>query len=118
MTTSIKLGLAAAILGILVAAVALSIAPRHADAAPAKNLEVLPKGMDKKEVKKIMKVWTKSLGVECDYCHDMDDMTADSKHKDVARKMYKMQTYINAKYMKAYKTEVTCMTCHQGAEKP
>ena len=105
-----KLGLAAAFLGLFVATAAL--------AQPAKNLQVLPKDMDRREVKKIMKPWTKALGVQCRHCHDMDDMAADSKEKKIARKMYEMQQYINTKYMKKYEVEVTCKTCHQGAEQP
>ena len=116
MTHRILIGLTAA--GLLALVLALSIGPRFASAKPAQNLEVLPKDLDKKEVKKIMKTWAKALGVECDYCHDPDDMAKETEKKDEARKMYKMMQYINTKHMKGYDDKVTCKTCHQGNDHP
>jgi hypothetical protein len=105
----------AGLVGLLLA---FAVGPRFATAKPAKNLKVLPADLDKKQVKKIMKQWAKALGVECDYCHDPDDMAKETKKKEVARKMYKMMQYINSRHMKEYDDKVTCKTCHQGREEP
>lgn len=116
MRTKIALGITLA--GLLAALTALIVAPRYARAEPAKDLRVLPKDMDKKEVKKIMKTWAKALGVECEHCHDMDDLTKDTKHKTAARSMVKMVNTINAKYFAKSKEKVSCVTCHNGKAEP
>ena len=92
--------------------------PAEAEAASGtENLKVLPKKMSKKEVKTVMKDISKSLGVQCDFCHDTDDFSKDTKHKEVARNMMRMTTELNKKYFKG-KSRVTCMTCHQGNKEP
>lgn len=94
-------------------------APRPLSAAPGKNLKVYPAGTDTAEIKKDMKLVSKALGVQCDFCHDLDDFSKDVEHKDVARGMMKMTASINAKLKKdGFKGEVKCITCHAGAEKP
>ena len=66
-----------------------------------------------------MKLVSKALGVQCDFCHDLDDFSKDVEHKEVARGMMKMTASINAKLKKdGFKGEVKCITCHAGAEKP
>ena len=96
------------------------VAPRTLSAAPGKNLKVYPAGTDTAEIKKDMKLISKALGVQCDFCHDLDDFSKDGiKHKDIARGMMKMTASINGKLKKdGFKTEVTCVTCHAGAEHP
>ena len=67
---------------LLVAALAFADGP--------KNLQVLSKNTPKEQVKQIMKQQSKDLGVECDFCHDVPDMAADTnKMKNVARQMMK-----------------------------
>ena len=88
-----------------------------AAAAPPKNLQVFPKNTPKKELKKAMKVIAKSLGVRCDHCHDLDDMSKDTDKKKIARSMMHMVAEINKKHFKG-KKRVVCMTCHNGAVKP
>jgi hypothetical protein len=100
---------------LLVAAATLSL---PALATPGENLKVLPAGMDKKEIKPIMKQWAKALGVECDHCHSDDGAAIDTEKKEIARKMYKMVPATNAKYCKKGDAKVTCMTCHQGDVEP
>ena len=85
---------------------------------PALHLEVLPKGLSKPEVKKIMKQWTRALGVECEFCHDLDDMAKDTKNKKIARQMVRMSTDINEKQLATVKNKVSCMTCHRGKKAP
>lgn len=83
------------------------------------NLKVLPKKTTKKELKKIMKGVSKALGVQCDHCHDMSDMSADSPTKTKARSMFKMVKTINRGMKKdGFSKEVSCMTCHNGNAKP
>ena len=96
------------------------VAPRPLAAAPGKNLKVYPAGTDTAEIKKDMKLVSKALGVQCDFCHDLDDFSKDGiDKKDVARGMMKMVGSINTKLKKdGFKAQVSCMTCHAGAEKP
>jgi hypothetical protein len=95
-----------------------------ADPAPFKNLQVLPKTTTKEQIKVIMKGQAKALGVECDFCHDVPDMAADTlEHKKIARQMMRMTDDINAKWVKplgkdAEKHPVTCTTCHAGKPEP
>ena len=56
-------------------------------------------------------------GVECDYCHDLDDMAKDTDRKHAARRMMKMVGEINKKHFKG-KPRVRCVTCHNGNKKP
>ena len=96
------------------------VAPRPLAAAPGKNLKVYPAGTDTAEIKKDMKLISKALGVQCDFCHDMDAFDKDDiDKKNIARGMMKMVGSINGKLKKdGFKAEVKCMTCHAGAEKP
>ena len=89
-----------------------------AQATPGENLKVLPAGMDKKDIKPIMKSWSKALGVECDHSHSDDGAAIDTEKKEIARKMYKMVEATNAKYFKQGKAKLTCNTCHQGSAEP
>jgi hypothetical protein len=88
-----------------------------ADAADPKNLKVYPAGTSKKVIKKDMKAISKALGVQCDHCHDMDDMAKDSPKKEEARRMMRMVQSLNSKELKKY-DKVSCNTCHRGQTKP
>jgi hypothetical protein len=92
--------------------------PSAAAADTAKNLQVLPKNMDKKEIKKSMKAIADALGVQCDHCHDTKDMAKDTEKKKVARAMMRMVAEINGKHLKTAKTKVSCATCHRGKATP
>ena len=55
---------------------------------------------------------------QCDFCHNLDDMSADTKkEKKRAREMLEMVATINKKFMGG-KEEVSCVTCHRGKPKP
>ena len=101
--------------------------------APPKNLKVLPKNLSVDDVKKIMKTFTKSLGVKCDFCHvgvpqegkpfPKFDFAADDKpEKNIARKMIAMVDSININYISQMGEpdfeQITCVTCHMGNVKP
>jgi len=90
----------------------------RADAAPAKNLKVLKKGMDKKKVKAIMKRWTKALGVDCEYCHGDAEKSKDTRRKRKTRQMVRMTNRINRTHLRKYKKRISCRTCHRGKRKP
>ena len=110
---------AAALIGAVLLGAVLVTRPSAVSAGPGKNLKVYPKDTDTAVIKKDMKVMAKALGVQCDFCHDLDAMDADSEHKDTARTMMRMTTAANAKLKKdGFKAEVTCWTCHRGEEEP
>lgn len=99
-----------------------------------KNLQVLPKNLNGLQVRQIMVVWARSLGVHCDTCHAADphklnrfghpelDFPSDAKQdKRTARLMYKMVKQINGNYISMVTGQngkpappVTCGTCHRG----
>lgn len=115
MHTKILYGAIAAGLAAMIYAFTVNMAV--AQAADAKNLKVLPKNMSKKQIKATMKEIAKSLDVQCDYCHDMDDMAKDTEHKEVARAMMLMTNDLNKKHFKG-KQRIKCVTCHNGQKEP
>jgi redox-regulated HSP33 family molecular chaperone len=106
-------------LSLLLACCLGAAVPASADEAP-KNLKVLPKTMSRADVKKLMKIQAKSLGVECEFCHDTDDFAKDGEKKEAARAMMKMTDEINKNYFKNDKNEIKvgCVTCHNGQKTP
>ncbi len=114
--------LAGALVVALVAIVAVTMLrspPAYAGGDMPKNVKSqILKGKSKDDVKKYMKEKiTKALGVQCDFCHNLDDMAADTKYKKRAFEMLEMVAGINKKYM-AGKDKVGCMTCHRGKKEP
>jgi len=82
-----------------------------------KNIQVL-KGAPADQVIPAMQFVSASLGVECEFCHVQNAFDKDDKKpKQVARKMMEMQMAINHDNFKG-QTEVTCFSCHRGAENP
>ena len=70
-----------------------------------KNLKVLPKNTNKQQMDSIMKSYTASLGVKCNFCHvfnqeqkAMDFASDANEHKDVARDMMRMTNKLNKKF--------------------
>ncbi len=109
--------------------------PAQQPAAAVKytNLKVLPKSIKKANLDKIMREWAASLGQRCNFCHSNNpatnkmDYAYDGKpEKNMARKMYEMESKINKKYFGAKKdslgmmahTGVNCNTCHKGTAHP
>jgi hypothetical protein len=98
-----------------------------------KNLKVLPKNTTKAQMDVVMKHFSASLGVKCNYCHvfnqeqkSMDFASDANEQKGVARQMMKMTQKLNKKYFEWHsdwtglkdKLEVTCYTCHGGKKEP
>lgn len=111
------------LLGVIVASVialayGFTLNPPTAEAGGGKNLQVFPKNTSKKDLKKAMKKVSKALGVQCDFCHDMENFAKDSKHKEIARDMMRMVNSINKKYFRKSDHKVSCMTCHRGKKHP
>jgi hypothetical protein len=68
--------------------------------------------------------YSRSLGVDCDHCHDEYDWAGDAlRPKRAAREMALMTTDINARLQKMENLDdeestVNCTTCHRGNLKP
>jgi len=97
----------------------------------AKNLKILPKDISKDEIDEVMEGFKVALGVKCGFCHasKLDDpkkldFASDAKpEKEIARKMMRMTAKINKKYFhypdeKGMVLNISCVTCHNGNEKP
>jgi hypothetical protein len=97
------------------------------------NLQVLPDTMSREAVIAVMRNFTTSLGVRCNYCHvpyagappDSLNFASDDKEtKDVARGMMRMVQAINGDLLPRIPElgddamRVGCMTCHRGAPRP
>jgi tetratricopeptide (TPR) repeat protein len=120
----------------LVAIVALTVLA-SAGAATAQipdeftNLKVLPKDIGKRELVNIMRSFSGALGVRCNHCHvgeegaDLStfDFASDEKEaKVVSRVMMRMTGEINDTHLPKLErenvTQVRCITCHHGVDKP
>jgi photosynthetic reaction center cytochrome c subunit len=82
-----------------------------------KNIQAL-KGTPANEIVPSMQFIANSLGVECDFCHVRGAFEKDDKKpKQTARQMIQMQMAINRDNFKGER-EVTCFSCHRGAQDP
>jgi hypothetical protein len=80
----------------------------------ADNLKVLTA----QNVEITMQNITFALGVGCIYCHDLNDLSLDTKPQKLkARMMLEMVRDINAKFGDG-NTHVTCWTCHRASTQP
>jgi len=92
-------------------------APQGAPPA-AKNLQVLPKDTPLPAVIARMRSIATSLGVQCNFCHVQGNFASDEKDtKGIARRMLRMVDAINNDNFDG-RAEVSCYTCHRGAQKP
>jgi len=96
-----------------------------------KNAKVLPPDTGPEKLSAIMRGFTRSLGVRCQYCHvgeegkplsTFDFVSDANPNKDRARQMYKMLGMINAQLKEfprsGQKVNMWCHTCHAGRPKP
>lgn len=99
-----------------------------------KNLKVLPKNISEDALDSIMKGFSISLGVHCNFCHARKadttqrglDFASDKKEeKEAARHMFKMTADLNANYFNWNNSTrpdtihfVVCYTCHRGSHEP
>lgn len=92
----------------------------------AKNLQVLPADISRPALINIMKSFSRSLGVECSFCHangadgKMDPSLDTNEHKASARWMMKMAEGLNEQFhpKPGEPPKVTCYTCHRGSAHP
>ena len=112
----------------------ITLAVAFTQAPPGyKNLQILPKDISERSLDSVMHNYSKSLGVNCGFCHlhnelrDTWDMASDIKpEKQIARKMMLMEKGINTKYFPNEDGDknqpliqaVTCYTCHKGEAMP
>ena len=89
-----------------------------------KNLKVLDPMIEKSELKLLMKGYTKSLGVKCNFCHVPDAFHKDdNEHKLIARDMIAMTSSIRADLKATFPKEdvsetFNCVVCHAGSTNP
>ena len=111
-----------------------SFVQKHDD-EKAQNLKILPKDISEKELHDIMKGYSISLGVRCNFCHvaqqvegqehpKFDFASDDKQEKKIARDMMLMVNAINNNYIGKMiggdhtLEQVTCVTCHMGKKTP
>lgn len=108
-----------ALLGVLTAVVASAQGEAAAKTAEQayKNIQSF-KGTPADQLLPAMQFMSSSLGVECSFCHVEGKMEADDKReKKTARAMIAMTANINKESFGGHR-EVTCYSCHHGAEHP
>ena len=82
-----------------------------------KNIQVM-KGVPAPRLMGAMQFFTKSLGVECSYCHVPNEFDKDDKTpKNATRKMLTMVHQINGDNFPDNQV-VSCWMCHRGSVKP
>jgi hypothetical protein len=117
------------ILTAMMSITAFSIVARNKQDSLYKNLQVFPKNISEARMNKEMELFSKSLGVDCQYCHVKNENNWDFAsdkigHKKDARAMMIMTNGINSKYfgVDSNSTEpytvMNCYTCHRGEEFP
>lgn len=110
----------------LLAALREQIAGREQEPAEAVFMDIqLFKGRTAQQLLAVMDLgFSRSLGVGCAHCHDVEDWPADTKkQKAVAREMSLMTRELNAKLqtidgIESEQPVVNCTTCHRGQKKP
>ena len=113
------LGLALALAIIAGAQSAAAQAPGQKTDDVFKNIQIL-KGQPAELLNPTMVFFEASLGVGCPFCHDADGTKREldtNPRKTTARRMIEMVNTIN-KNTFAGGRAVSCMTCHQGRNKP
>ncbi len=90
------------------------------------NLQVLEYESER-DLKKYMKSISKDLGVKCKFCHDLNDKSIDTDHKNIAREMMRMQMDLNKSFFALLgdslhihgdMPQISCWTCHRGTKEP
>jgi hypothetical protein len=82
-----------------------------------RNVQVL-KDVPADQFQLVMQYVAASLGVQCNYCHVMNDNASDDKEtKKTARKMMQMVSDLNTQFFGGT-SKVSCASCHNGHPKP
>ena len=124
MISRIALPAAALVLAATVAVAQPPQTPPSGQAQGARNLKVLPADIPQERLMGVMRSFTRSLGVQCSFCHAPGNFASDANpHKEVARGMMRMTAQINGELLPpiigpSEERRVTCATCHRGAAEP
>ena len=117
----------------LASTIAIGVAALPSANNEYKNLKVLPKNINSKDLSKIMiDDFEDGLGVSCTFCHAAGkdslrlDFASDVKpEKQIARRMMRMTLGINKKYFGLKHPTlgdsvlaINCITCHNGQPRP
>ena len=82
-----------------------------------RNIEIL-KGRPASRLPGMMEALTGLIGVNCEFCHVLDDMASDDKPaKKTARAHFAMIARLNKEEFEG-QNKVSCWTCHHGKPKP
>lgn len=119
----------AALASALLAALAAGPAAAQQNAQRPVNLKVLPQDISRDSLIQVMRGWSMSLGVRCQYCHvpregsDELNFPSDAKpEKNKARAMVTMTRSINGEHLPRVPDRrgvgVACVTCHRGLPVP
>jgi Photosynthetic reaction centre cytochrome C subunit len=82
-----------------------------------KNIQVL-KDVPADQVQPSMQFITAALGVQCDFCHVINQFDKDDKRmKQTARDMMRMVTTINQRDFEG-RNRIDCASCHHGRQTP
>ena len=101
-------------------------APAKPAMAESPAIKVLT-GLTVPEFEQEMQMMVQALGVSCAFCHVRNDFAAETNEKKItARRMVEMTKLINSQFFPAFTPpegesklgRVTCMTCHQGEQRP
>jgi photosynthetic reaction center cytochrome c subunit len=113
----------------LILLVTLSVAqepPLKPAIAESPGIKVLM-GLTVPEFEQEMQMMVQALGVNCGFCHVRNNFAAETNEKKlIARRMLEMTKLVNSQFFPDYIPlegasklgKVTCMTCHQGEQKP
>jgi len=104
--------------GVLVIALAVSPARAQQDEIELhKNLQILT-DLSADELRYIMQVTSRTLGVRCEHCHERAAWHLDDKtEKKTARDMMHMVSVLGEEYFQGFEAP-SCWTCHRGSTKP
>jgi hypothetical protein len=69
--------------------------------------------MEPEKLRKVMKTFTKALGVQCNACHDPNDFRAWTPKKKIASHMW--NDWVRALAMEEKTAVLYCDSCHQGS---
>jgi Photosynthetic reaction centre cytochrome C subunit len=89
-----------------------------------RNLQVLPAGIARADLKATMEGFADQLDVKCSFCHVPDQYHLDDKqNKQVARRMLRLVRYMRENAGDYFKDgiaeeRIDCWTCHRGKAEP
>ena len=103
--------------GILVPGSAFGLQVSAGEQLSYENVRVLA-GVPRGQLQQIMEAMTVSLGVDCQYCHDVNAPESDVKPtKQIARRMMQMLVSASGSYFELMEVP-SCWTCHRGSPTP